>query len=150
MFLATDRYLGAVAVVFPLAMGLAIQATSWITVIGIGISKRSYLHLYAYSVAIAATLTGIWLLAPLFGLLGVGLGVLLGQVMKALISSWLAQRAYRLPWHYTPVIIVNVCNTVYWLNRNLARTTARGWGKQLGLSRRFTVCGADGVGAVVE
>lgn len=93
VFLATDRYLGAVVVVFPLAMGLAIQVTSWITEIGIGISKRSYLHLYAYSVAIAATLTGIWLLAPLFGLLGVGLGVLLGQVMKALISSWLAQRA---------------------------------------------------------
>jgi O-antigen/teichoic acid export membrane protein len=104
--LATDRYSNAVIVVFPLAMGLSIQATSWITEIGIGISKRSYLNLYSYSVAIAVTLAGIWLLAPEFGLLGVGMGVLLGHLAKAVISSWLGQRAYRLHWHYAPVIIL--------------------------------------------
>ena len=87
-------------------MGLAIQATSWITENGIGISKRSYLNLYSYSVAIAATFAGIWFLTPLFGLLGVGLGVLLGHTVKALISSWLAQRAYWLPWCYAPVTLV--------------------------------------------
>jgi O-antigen/teichoic acid export membrane protein len=85
-------------------MGLAIQATSWITEIGIGISKRSYLSLYAYAFALAATLGGILLLAPVFGLWGVGLGVLVGHVSKAFVSSWLAQRAYSLPWHYAPVV----------------------------------------------
>lgn len=110
--LATDRYSNAAIVVFPLAMGLAIQSTSWITEIGISISKRSYLSLYAYSVAIAATLAGIWLLAPLFGLIGVGLGVLVGQVIKALVSSWLAQRAYRLPWQYTPVILLMIVTII--------------------------------------
>jgi O-antigen/teichoic acid export membrane protein len=103
-FLATDRYSGAIIVVFPLAMGLAIQATSWITEIGIGIAKRSYLNLYAYAIAVVATLGSILLLAPVLGLFGVGLGVLVGHVSKAFISSWLAQRAYRLPWHYVPVI----------------------------------------------
>lgn len=105
-FLATDRYSNALIVVFPLAMGHAIQATSRITVIGIAISKRSYLNLYANSVAIAATLAGIWFLAPLCGLLGIGLGVLLGHIVTALISSWMAQRAYRIPWHYSPVILL--------------------------------------------
>lgn len=105
-FLATDRYSGAAIVVFPLAMGLAIQATSWITEIGISISKRSYLSLYSYSAAIAVTPAGIWLLAPEFGLLGVGMSVLLGYLIKAVISSWLGQRAYRLPWHYAPVILL--------------------------------------------
>lgn len=105
-FLATDRYSSAAIVVFPLAMGLAIQATGWISEIGIVISKRSHLNLYSYTAALAATSAGIWLLTPLFGLLGVGLGVLLGQIIKALISSWLAQRAYPLIWHYRPVVLV--------------------------------------------
>lgn len=106
VLLATDRYIGAVVVVFPLAMGLAIQATSWITEIGIGISKRSHLSLYAYSVAILVTLAGIQLLTPMFGLLGVGLGVLSGQIAKAVAASWLAQQAYPLPWQYTPVVLL--------------------------------------------
>lgn len=104
--LATDRYSGAVIVVFPLVMGLAIQATSWITEIGIGISKRSYLSLYSQLAAIASTLVGIWFFAPIFGLFGVGLGVLLGYFVNALIVSWLAQYAHQLPWQYKPVILL--------------------------------------------
>lgn len=106
VLLATDRYMGAVVVVFPLAMGLAIQATSWITEIGIGISKRSHLSLYAYGVAILVTLAGILLLTPIFGMLGVGFGVLSGQIAKAVVASWLAQRVYPLPWQYEPVVLL--------------------------------------------
>ena len=104
--LASDRYSGAAELVFPLAMGLAIQATGWITEIGIGIAKRSYLNLYAYGVALAATLGGILLLAPALGLMGVGLGVMIGHVARASMSSWLAQQAYPLPWRYRPVLAV--------------------------------------------
>lgn len=105
-FLASDRYSDAAEVVFPLAMGLAIQATSWITEIGIGIAKRSHLNLYAYGVSIVATLGGILLLAPALGLMGVGLGVMIGHIARAGISSWLAQQAYPLPWRYGPVLVV--------------------------------------------
>ncbi len=104
--LATDRYSSAVMLVFPLAMGIAVQATSWISEIGTVISKRSHLNLYSYTAALAVTTAGIWFLTPIFGLFGVGLGVLLGQIIKALISSWLAQIAYPLPWHYRPVVLV--------------------------------------------
>jgi len=104
--LATDRYANAHWVVFPLAMGLAIQAISWITEIGIGISKRSYLNLYAYSFAVATTFAGIWLLAPSFGILGVSIGVMLGYIVRATVASWLAQLAYPLPWHYAQVGVV--------------------------------------------
>ncbi len=104
--LASDRYSGAVAVVFPLAMGLAIQATGWITEIGIGIAKRSHLNLYSYSVAIVVTLGGILLLVPMLGLMGVGIGVMIGHIARAGISSWLAQQAYPLPWRYGPVLAV--------------------------------------------
>ena len=105
-FLASDRYVGAVVVVFPLAMGLAIEATSWITEIGIGISKRSYLSLYGYALFVVATFAGIVFLAPVHGLLGLAVAVMIGQIAKAFLISWLAQRAYPLPWHYAPVVAV--------------------------------------------
>ncbi len=105
-FLASDRYGGAVVVVFPLAMGLAIEATSWITEIGISISKRSYLSLYGYALFVVATFAGIVFLAPVLGLLGLAVAVMIGQIAKALLISWLAQRAYPLPWHYAPVVAV--------------------------------------------
>jgi O-antigen/teichoic acid export membrane protein len=108
VFLASDRYAGAAAVVFPLAVGLAIQATSWITEIGISISKKSHLNLYSYGVFVFATLGGIFLCAPLFGLPGVALGVMLGHIGKALTASFLAQRVYPLPWSYSPAAALGV------------------------------------------
>ncbi len=106
VLLASDRYADAAVVVFPLAMGLAIQAISWITEVGIGLSMRSYLNLYAYGAALVATVLGIVLLAPLFGLLGVGLGVMTGFLVRAIVASWLAQRVYPLAWSYRPTLVV--------------------------------------------
>ena len=104
--LAGARYEGAAWVVFPLVMSLAVQATSWITEIGIGISKRSYLSLYAYAALLVVTLVSISVLGPRFGLVGVGVGVLLGQTIKGIVASALAQRAYPLPWSYGPVLFL--------------------------------------------
>ena len=104
--LASDRYAGAAVVVFPLAMGMAIEATSWITEIGIGISKRSHLNLFGYALFVVTTLACILFLAPVLGLLGLALGVMIGHIAKALLNSWLAQRAYPLPWNYAQVIAV--------------------------------------------
>jgi len=117
-FLATDRYIGALVVVFPLAMGLAIQATGWISELGITISKRAYLNLYAYAVSVLLTLGAILFFAPAFGLLGVGLGVLVGQIAKAVVASWLAQRVYPLPWQYKPVVFVIISTLICGLLSN--------------------------------
>lgn len=106
LLLSSESYLGAVIVVFPLLMSLVVQATSWITEIGIGISKRSHLSLYAYISSIIFTLGSIWFFVPLFGLVGVGLGVLVGSIVKASTASLLAQKAFPLPWHYPPVLLV--------------------------------------------
>jgi O-antigen/teichoic acid export membrane protein len=104
--LAPDGYAGAVVIVFPLAFGMAIEATSWITEIGIGISKRSHLNLYAYALFVVVTIAGILFLVPVLGLLGLALGVMIGHIAKALLISWLAQRAYPLPWQYPQVVVV--------------------------------------------
>jgi O-antigen/teichoic acid export membrane protein len=112
LVLSSDRYSGASVVVFPLAMGLAVQATGWITELGIGLSKRSHLNLYPYLVSLAAAFCAIWLLAPVLGLLGVGLGVLIGHLVKAIVASWLAQRAYPVPWSYAPVVVLMMTTIV--------------------------------------
>ncbi|MFZ1752682.1 MAG: oligosaccharide flippase family protein [Caldilineaceae bacterium] len=104
--LASEHYAGASVVVFPIAMGLAIQAISWITEIGIGLSKKSYLTLYGYIAYLLVTALAIYGFASLYGLIGVALGVLLGHIVKSIIASWLAQRAYRLPWQFGPVSLV--------------------------------------------
>ncbi|OQX05490.1 MAG: hypothetical protein BWK76_27425 [Desulfobulbaceae bacterium A2] len=104
--MASERYVGAVVVVFPLALGLAIQALSCITEIGIALSKRSYLNLYVYPLSLVATLGGIVIFASVWGLVGVAMGVLLGQSIRALAASWLAQRVFPLPWQYAPVLCV--------------------------------------------
>jgi O-antigen/teichoic acid export membrane protein len=113
--LVSDRYSAASIVVPPLAIGLAIQAISWITEVGIGISKKSYLLLYAYAFSIPATLIGIYFLTPVLGLQGVGLAVLFGLISKSVVSSWLAYRAHPIEWNYfwtcllVLVTIVSAC-----------------------------------------
>lgn len=104
--LASSKFAGAVTVVFPLAMGLAIQATSWITEIGIALSKRSSLSLYGYGALVLATLGAISLLAPTFGLVGVAFGVMIGQAIKAVVASLCAQSAHPLPWQFAKVVLL--------------------------------------------
>jgi O-antigen/teichoic acid export membrane protein len=104
--LASARYSGAVVVVFPLVMALAVQSSSWITEVGISISKRSNLNLPGQLLAIAIVMLGITVLTPRLGLLGVGYSVLLGAVVNALVASYLAQLAHPLPWRYAPALLI--------------------------------------------
>lgn len=112
VILATDKYIAASIVVFPLVFGLVVQATSWITEIGITLSKRSYLTIYSYSLMILVTFSGIWLLAPVYGLLGVGLAVMVGHIAKAVLASWLAQRSYPMAWGYGRTLVVFVATLI--------------------------------------
>lgn len=104
--LASGRYAGSAIIVFPLAMGLAIQATGWITEIGIGLSKKSYLGLLSYTSFLVGTYVAIRLLVPIYSILGVALGVMVGYALKASTSSWLAQRAHPLAWELGPVVAI--------------------------------------------
>lgn len=126
IILATDKYIAASIVVFPLVFGLVVQATSWITEIGITLSKRSYLTIYSYTLMILVTFSGIWLLAPVYGLLGVGLAVLAGHIVKALLASWLAQRSYRMPWDYGRTLAVFVVTLIIGLMAIYADATFHG------------------------
>jgi O-antigen/teichoic acid export membrane protein len=126
--LASDRYSEAAIVVFPLSMGIAVRSTSWITEVGISLSKRSHLNFVPYATSLAVSLGSIVILAPALGLVGVGAGVMLGQICGALLASWLAQRAYPLPWCYRPVVAlmsvtIMVGSLATWIGYRLGTAT---------------------------
>lgn len=102
--LASAQYSSAAMVVFALSMGLAIQAIGWITEIGISFSKKSYLKLYGYLVSLLFAASAIWILTPHFGLAGAAWGAMIGYLAKALVETWLAQRAYPMPWDYSRIV----------------------------------------------
>ena len=143
VILATDKYIAASMVVFPLVFGLVVQATSWITEIGTTLSKRSSLMIYSYTLMIVVTSSGIWLLAPIYGLLGVGLAVLTGHIAKALLASWLAQRSYRMPWDYGRAAAVFVTTLIVGLLATYSGNTFHAIAEKLILlSGIFLILGA--------
>jgi O-antigen/teichoic acid export membrane protein len=107
--LASRRYVDATVVVFPLAMATAVQSISWVTEIGISLSKRTYCIVYpqiAYTAVIASTML---LLVPSVGLVGAAIAMLVAQVVRSITASWLGQRFYPLPWNYGWVVNLVAC-----------------------------------------
>lgn len=96
--LGSERYAAGGAVVFALAMGLALQGISYVSSVGIVFSKRSYLKLYAYGVMLAVAAAAIPLLAARHGIAGAAWGSMLAMLAKLLVETWLAQRAWPLRW----------------------------------------------------
>jgi O-antigen/teichoic acid export membrane protein len=109
LLLASSKYSGASVIVFPLTLGLAVQATGWITEIGISISKKSYLTIYSYIVFVIITFLSLYFLIPIFNLLGVALGSMCGYFAKTICATCLAQRAYRQDWEFRNVSLIIVC-----------------------------------------
>lgn len=104
--LASERYAAGATIVFPLAFGLAVEATGWITSLGISLSKRSYLNLYSYIVFSLVSIGGMLALVGPLGVVGVAWGALLGYLSKTALEAWLAQRAYPLAWEYSGVVLL--------------------------------------------
>ena len=98
--IASEKYRNASTLVFPIVMSLCIQSISWITEIGIGISKRTYLNFIPLLISVFATFIGIYILTPFLEILGVCLAILFASILKSFLSSWLAQRAYPMRWSY--------------------------------------------------
>lgn len=127
IILSSERYSGAVVLVFPLAMALAINATGMVTEIGIDIAKRSHLNLISHLVGLLVSSAGIWVFAKELGLFGVGIGVLVGQTARTLLGTWLAQQAHPMPWSFRNVIGLLALTTVFGLAATLISQVAGGY-----------------------
>ena len=87
-------------------MAICIKAISGITEVGISFSKKSYLYLYSHILFITSLLIFLYFLIPKLGLLGVAISLLLAEIVRSLVSSFLAQRAFYLPWKYKPILLM--------------------------------------------
>lgn len=105
-WIAGPDFVRGSVVVFPVAMALAIQGISWITEVGISISKRTHYQLHGYAAYLVVAAVTAFLLAPALGILGVGLALVAAHLSKALVLSVLAQRAHPLDWSYGRVALL--------------------------------------------
>jgi O-antigen/teichoic acid export membrane protein len=107
--LASLRYADATVVVFPLAMATAVQSISWVTEIGISLSKRTSRVVYPQLIYVAVIASAMLFLVPMLRLLGAALAMLVAQILRSIIASWLAQSVYPLPWIYGWVFKLVAC-----------------------------------------
>lgn len=110
--LAGSAFAAGAIVVLPIGLGLTIQGISWITEIGIGLSKRTHLQLYGYFGFLLVGGLGVVAIGRPLGIFGVACGVLLGHMAKAIINTALAARAYPIRWSYLPVAEVVLVTAV--------------------------------------
>ncbi|MBI88585.1 MAG: hypothetical protein CMG60_00745 [Candidatus Marinimicrobia bacterium] len=106
--LATNKYQEAQIIVFPLALAVGIKSISWITEIGISLSKKSFLAIYVYLSNFIVLIFSIIILTPKFGLLGIGFSVLFSQIASGIISSYLGQLFYPIDWDYKSALSIIV------------------------------------------
>lgn len=106
LVLASEKYVEAAVIVFPLLMALAIESISWITEIGLILQRRTSLKLLGYVLGALASVLGIVLLAPEFGIAGVSVAVLIGAVVKAIVVTRLAGGVHDQRWDRASFVLV--------------------------------------------
>ena len=91
-------YHDATVVVPLLALGIAIQASGWFMTTSINVAKRTSRYPFATAVGAVASLSGTFVLTPVFGMMGAAAGVVFGQTMLFLALAWFSQRSYPIPY----------------------------------------------------
>lgn len=109
--LASDRYLLSYVLVFPICFGLMVQGVGWITEIGIGISKKTHLHLYSYFIYLSTSFTCIYFLGFIFGIEGVAWGTTIGLIVKAIVGTNFSIRVHNIEWSFAN-ILMQLLNTI--------------------------------------
>ncbi|WP_431299210.1 lipopolysaccharide biosynthesis protein [Tabrizicola sp. BL-A-41-H6] len=106
VFLASEKYVEAAVIVFPLLMALAVESISWITEIGLILQRRTGLKLVAYILGTLAFVVAMFVLTPAFELVGVSIAVLFGSVVRTVVLTLMASRVSNLKWDTTSFIII--------------------------------------------
>ena len=121
IILASERYLEASILVFPVCMAFAIKSLGGITNIGISLSKKTQFYLISYLCSIIAFFMSFLYLIPQYGILAIAFSFLISQIIKAIISTFLAQLLYPIKWDYKPLIIIISLTLIFGLFTNYAK-----------------------------
>lgn len=113
--LASEKYVQASIVIFPLIIGLVIQSVGGLLGIGIDLSKKSYLKIYSYMTGLLCTSITIYFLIEPFGIVGVAIGFVVGYIMNTFVQVTLAYRVFHLRFNLRPVLIAITFSTAIYL-----------------------------------
>lgn len=105
-FFAGERYSNAYIIIFPLTMSFVVQSTSWITEIGIGISKKTKLNFYSHTLHLITSVMLISFFTSYYGIIGTACGVLFSHIIRAVIISILSQKAYYIKWPFMVITLI--------------------------------------------
>ena len=105
---ASAKYLESIGIVLPLVFAAVISSLSWITGIGIALSKKTVFKAVSHVVTLSTSLICIWLLIKPFGLMGVVYGLLISKLVLTLSKTYFAYRLYPIRFNFRRVIPVVV------------------------------------------
>lgn len=106
--LTSPEYYGARAVVFPICFGLVLKTIGDVVQVGIDISGRSHLKLYAFGFTTAASLLFVPLFTYHWGVVGAAWAGVLAFAVKATLEYHLGQSAHRLNWDGNRVLGISL------------------------------------------
>jgi len=90
----TSQYLESRFVIIPLSMAIVVDGISWITGVGVDLSKKSYLSSLNYLLGLSITVLAVWLLVKPAGMVGVASGVLLGRCVQTCLKTYFAYKVW--------------------------------------------------------
>ena len=85
---ASAKYLKSINIILPLVFAVVIDSLSWISGIGISLSKKTIFKTISYVITLVTSLAAIWLLIKPFGLMGVVYGILISKVVLTLSKTF--------------------------------------------------------------
>jgi O-antigen/teichoic acid export membrane protein len=103
---ASAKYLESIPIVFPLVFAVVVDSLSWISGIGIGLSKKTVYKVVSYTAALVTSLISIRLLIVPFGLMGVVYGLLASKITLTVTQTLFAYKLYPIRFNFKRVIFV--------------------------------------------
>lgn len=97
---ASGKYLSALKLVMPLVFAVVIDSLSWISGIGISLSKKTIFKTISYAITLVTSLAAIWLLIKPFGLMGVVYGILISKVVLTFSKTLFAYKLYPIRFNF--------------------------------------------------
>lgn len=121
--LALPRTFQEAPTVVPLlVLGIIFQVAAWFLNTSLNVTKRTSMYPITTAAGAVASLLGSVVCIPVWGLRGAAMGTLLGQVALFGVTSWVAQRAYRIPYETRRLTKTAAVTVALYLAGTAART----------------------------
>lgn len=103
---ADQEYIGASVLIIPILLAIALESCSWISGMGIELSKKTYLSAIAYTVGLLVGVACTWYGVSRFGILGLVWSGVAVKLIFSMLKTFLAYKVYPLKYDFKGVLIL--------------------------------------------